>query len=339
MTIRKIDPSDIQSLIKFNNEAFPERDRVEESIKYRFIQNPNVVNAESETLIAENENKEIVGQMMLMPSEFKFSENLYAAYWGMDLFVKDLYRGSPAGTILCKKALKSKFHFGLGLSDLSLRIHLAFGEKVIGHLSTYIKFKNPLLNFFKSKNKGNIKAPEFIYSNNSKFVKVTNPEEIQSNNGYWNSHLLEFTRDTSFLKWRYFYYPDKFFLYKLYNDGNETEASSTYFVVRPVVWKNIDCLLLLDYRFPYDEPKLFNAIVKAAHKLTGKLKLTATITGCSLPTYNNLLKKNLFFRFGSKMDIITNFKLIEEDKALTTDNVLVTFADSDCDFYYANNKW
>ena len=337
MTIRKIDPSDKQSLIDFNKTAFPERDQVEESIKYRLIDNPNAKNGENETLVAENKDQKIVGQMMLMPAKFSYDGMEFPAFWGMDYFVDDLFRGTPAGTILCKKALKSKYHFGLGLSDMSLRIHLAFGEKVIGQLSTYIKLKNPFFYFNKFRKK-KFSAPHLIRSKKRSFERVTDPAEIKSNKGYWNKHILEFTRDPEFIAWRYFHYPDKYFVYKLCSEENEIEELSTYFVVRPIVWKNINCLLLLDYRFPVNRPNMFTAILNAAHKVTGMLKLTATITGCSLPTYGKLLKKNFFFRFGSRMDLVTNFKLPEE-VTLDTDKVMVTFADSDCDLYYANNKW
>jgi len=50
------------------------------------------------------------------------------------------------------------------------------------------------------------------------------------------------------------------------------------------------------------------------------------------------LKRNLFFRFGEKMEIVTNYsEIFSESK--TSRPIMVTFADSDCEHYYGDQKW
>lgn len=343
MKIRNIEERDIQKLIEFNIKTYQERDKVEESIKYRFFYNPLIENSSREILIAEDLNQDIIGQILLMPSEFYYDENKYPAFWGMDYIVDESKRGSPAGTILAKKATNIQYHFGAGLSDISLSIHLVFKELVVGYMSKYLKLNSffSLLKFLHHKKKDidTYTFPEFIITNGYKFKRVHDYSEILSKENCWNKNLIEFTRKEIFLKWRFFHYLEKYFIYKLDSTRVVNNEKPIYFVVRPIIWKKANCLLLVDYRFEVDKNEFFNLILKATTKLSKKLNMAATITACSLRSCDETFRNNYFFRFGKKMDVVSNFKDFKESSIPVNDKIFMTFADSDGDFYYGNNKW
>jgi hypothetical protein len=344
MIIRKFEEKDYISLVDFNNIAFKRRDKIEESIKYRFYQNPFSINKTSEILIAKDDEEKIIGQIMVMPSEFIYEDKVYPAFFGMDYFVDLNARNSLAGVILANKYLKLEDNFGIGLTDKSLAIVKAFNVKLIGYMEKYIKLNNVFSIFkfllgTKLKTQSHFIFPININIKDGKFIRIFNPEEIISKDGYWNRQLIEFSRSRDFINWRFFYYPEKYIVYKYISDISGNNPRPVYFVVRPIIWKNVNCLLLVDFRFNLADSKMFDKILKSAVKISRKLNMAATITGCSLPSCDANLKKELFFKFGRKKEIVSRFQVERDNNNSNGDRILVTFADSDSDFYYGDNKW
>ena len=335
--VSRIKKEDIPELIKFNGRIYPKRDKIEESISFRFLNNP--FSQLLYTYISYLEDNSIIGQILLMPTQFKYNREIKDATWGMDYIVDEEYRGSIAGVQLCKKALKENLHFGIGLSEVSLKMHLIFNEKIISKMTKFIKINNFLSLFqliTKRTKQIQYTFPEKIKAGRTVFQKVKKAEEIISDNGYWNSdEILEFSRNNAFLKWRFFYYKEKYTVYKM--QFNTDNAKSVYFVLRPIVWKGLNGFLIVDYRT--NSISDFDSILKAVNKLSRLNNSAVTITGSTMESLNKKLKKRWYFPFGQKMDIVTNFKNIFTDNKINNNNVLVTFADSDCDYYYGNNKW
>jgi len=333
--VDRIKTKDIPELIKFNKRVYPKRDKIEECISYRLLKNP--FSQELFSYISRIEDNTIIGQFILMPTQFKFKNEIKDAFWGMDYIVDEEYRGSIAGVNLCKKAIKENLHFGI-VTDVSLKMHLIFNEKIIGKVTNFIKIHS-LLHLVKliTKNTKQIQYnfPDKIKTDNTIFHKVKNPEEIKSDNGYWNGDkILEFSRNYDFLKWRFFNY-DKYSVYKM--QDNSSDAKSVYFVIRPIIWKNLNCFLLVDYRLNSNND--FKIILNAVNKLSRLNKVAATITGSTLDSLNKELKKKWYFPFGKKMAIVTNFKEIFSDNKINNDKVMVTLADSDfANYYYGNKK-
>jgi len=344
MKIRKFEKRDFQSLIEYNNKVFIDRDKIEESILYRFFYNPISNEPSSEILIAEDDNDAIIGQILMMPSEFSYKGNFLPAFWGMDYFVNTEHRNSLAGLNLANKAKNIKHHFGVAFTKKSSKIFRLFKEMNAGNLDVYIR-PNSIMPFFRflfpEKQDKNILSnfPHQIKSEGGIFQRIFEPEDIVSVDGWWNHELIEFTRNKRYLLWRFFFYPDKYIVYKYFPKFKEIPVLPIYFVVRPVVWKKMNCLLLVDYRFDVEKKNSFRKILTAAGKLTKKLKLAATITGCSLPSCRILLNCKLYFRIGEKREILTNFNLNNKEFDNKSDEIFVTFADSDSDFYYGNERW
>ena len=343
MTVRRIEDTDIKDLIEFNVKTYYDRDKIEESFKYRYLTTPFKESFKDESLIALNKEDKIIGQALLLPSRLTYKGKEYPMYWGMDYFVEQSYRGL-SGVVLVKRTVEHENHFGVGLTEVSLAVHLAAGERIAGYMKKYIKLRLTALAlpFLFLNFKGIVKSrpfPESLKVKKGKFVRVYNPEEIVSKAGYWNPELIEFSRSKEFINWRFFHYKNKYIIYKYVSDNDTNTEKPTYFVVRPVVWRKLKCLLLVDYRHPDDKGELYDLILKAAKKLTRKTWRAASITGCSLPSNSKVLKKNWFVEFGTKLVVVSKFPLIHDINDCNTDAIHVTFADSDCDFYYGNNRW
>jgi len=344
MKIKKFEEKDLKALVDFNSAVFNKRDKIEESIRFRFFENPFIDKEKSEILIAYDTNGKIIGQILVMPLRLTYKGRDYPTYFGMDYFVIPEARNTLAGVLLANRYKDLKYNFGVGLTDSSLLIMKAFNVNLIGYMTKYIKLNNILSPFrflFPQQRvlQKQIRPPQMISGRvDGKFLRVFDAEEILSETGYWNKDFIEFTRCKEFINWRFFYYPDKYFVYKYFPDNVNGNSKPSYFVTRIINWKKVSCLLLLDYRFDPEVKDMFNTILRAAVKLSRELKMAATITMCSLPNFENTLKKNLFFMFGRKMEIVTNFPIIsnEENKKA---NIIVTFADSDGDFYYGEDKW
>ena len=330
MEIRRITENDLPKLIEFNKRVFPERENNEGYISYIVKNNP--FSEEFYSYISLTDNDLIVGQVLLMPSQFRYKSIINNAYWAMDLIVDKEYRGLRIGLDLVKKSVEEKYHFGLNPTDISLKIHLICKETIVGKITKYLRVNNASFFFqlISSKKRKNIdhKYPEILkIKGGHVFSKVNNPSEINSDNGYWSDDLLEFSRNKDFLKWRFFYYDDKFAFYKMQNDKKNDK--SVYFVIRPAVVRKINCLSLVDYRF--NNEAQFSIILKAVREISKINKISATFTGSSLTSLGRHLKKNQYFKFGEKVDVITNFEDVESN---IKDKILLTLADSDLDLKY-----
>jgi len=342
MKIRCFDKNDFNALVQFNEKVFPLRDKIDEFIKYNFIENPFDSKAWNKLLIAVNEREEIEGQFLLLPSIFFFKGIKYPAFFGMDYIVDNINKNSIIGSILAKKAFKSENYITVGLSDISLKIHRALKQKIIGDIIKYIRFTS-IFSIFRfvfasqPKDVSSFSFPEIIKISPGKFTRVFNAVEITAKDDFWNFDTMEFIRNEEFINWRFFHYPDKYFVYKYVSYSNIKTLKPTYFVVRPVIWKNVNCLLLVDYRYKFETDFHFDEILKASIQIMKKNNFAALIAGCSIENNKRKFYRKLFFPYGAKMHIVSKFDLAAYET--NTENIMLTFADGDGDYYFGNKKW
>jgi hypothetical protein len=338
MVIRNIVEADIPDLIRFNIRMFQDREDIEEIIKYRLIHNPVLEKPFEKSFIALDENGEITGQVFLLPTEFWFQGKKHLAFWGTDYIVSEETRGPFAGTVLAMKIARSKYHFGATLTEPSFKLFMAFKEWIIAYSKKYIRFISPL-SLFRSILPGNRPLPSYhfpdtIHLKGGKFIKTDDPGMLVSPEGYWNYHVIEFLRDEKFIKWRFFYYKDKYCVYRYYSNEPDATEKPTYFVIRPIIWKRLNCLLLVDYRFPLERKEDLAGILKATIAVARKLRMAAILAYSSLPEIDGILKRKLFINYGKNTEILTNLEKVNNDGTERNDPVLVTFADSDMDLNY-----
>ena len=322
---------DVSSLIEFNIRNYPERKNLEEYIRYRILKHPYLRYPCEEVLIAEDDVKNIIGQYLFIPARYKFQGKIFSAFWGMDYIVDKNSRNSQAGLALSLESMSRQDHFGLGLSDSAYKLHLAFKGLVIGHMKRFLRvnsyFRAVLEFIFRKQNKLDIGLfPDLIKVSGTDFIKVDDPEKIVDGSGYYNDEYLEFSRDADFLKWRYFYYKDKYVVYK---DKN----SNSFFAVRPAVWKKMSCLILVDYKMKVANKKMFECILNAAEIISEKMKLSLSLTGCTIPEIFDILSKRKYRSYGKEIRI-TNSRFPDGFNNFNDNKIFVTFGDSDSDFNY-----
>jgi hypothetical protein len=344
MKLRGFSINQFDSLVRFNEKVFPIRDNVAEFIKYNFYFNPTKHESGENIILAEDDNGAIIGQFFLMHTFFYFNGKKYKGFWGIDYIVDELYRGTNTGSVLARRALKNEHYFTVGSSEISTKIHLALKQRIIGSIIKYIRLNSAftILKFLIKAPQKELKSyhfPDSIRTSKGDFKRVFNSDEIISENGYWNSDSLEFIRDKKYIDWRFFFYHDKYFVYKYSSDNDNKDPLPVFFVVRPVCWKNVNCLLLVDFRYNLDADFCFDEITRATVKLMKSTKLSAIITGSSVYKHKRQLNWKLFLSFGEKMHVITKFITDFENEAYVPDRLVLTFADCDCDYYFGNKKW
>ena len=339
-----IDQKILDELIDFNRRVYPKRKGLTESISYKLSASEHSIPKShiGYIKIAINKEGRIIGQFQRIPCRYSLNGEIADAFWGMDYIVEEDSRGTAAGVFLAKDALKDP-HFGMGLSPISYKIHLLLGEVCIGEYRKYIRFKS-LLSLVKFglavTTKLPAKIPDIKPESFPKQIKVNKHKTYNRIDDWcdieWSHELkkrIEFDRSRSFMKWRFGTHPGIFVCYALMS-GQECLA---YFVCRYLLWKGALFLLLVDYR--YKEESL-DSLIKATCRLSAKSKALGIITLSSYFEVDRELRHRGFWRFGINGKIVTNIKhdfsqkVIEQRRA-----VMVTFADSDADFFYGNKEW
>lgn len=144
------------------------------------------------------------------------------------------------------------------------------------------------------------------------------------NAGKWTEDDIEIVRDRDFFQKRFFdiFRSENYYIYNYFSHG----ASIGYVVFRSTVYKGIDMVSLVDFRFKKreDELKALNAAVTVAgHCGVGfVITLTSRNWGHRLSPLTILSKKKLHSAVGTK------------EKTDKLNEMLVTSADSDLDFVY-----
>lgn len=335
--VREAGIKDIEDIVKFTQQNFPLRSNQREFFDYRFLDENSPCKL-SNVIIAKHKD-EIIGHRVAQKHEMIFNEKVYEAYWGTDLIVNENYRGVGVGkNIVLKMMEKHPTLFLLNIGSQNLAMHLRIGYKHFTALQLYFKplkfrvFLSFILKIlFKQKIKGERKNtnPEFPVSC-GKFKLLENSDEIHNQNYNWNRNYLEGIRTKEYIKWRFFYKPQIYFFYQLDND--DLDKNKSYFVLRTILWKGMNCLLMADarYKIGSEEDKL---IKQAVLKIAKENKFDGILWGTSIQQTQSLLKRSAFIKY-SNMPVISSIDL----KNISSD--LVThFADSDLDFNYSNSPF
>ncbi len=329
--------------IIFNRKIYPERNDIEKRFKFIFIDNPFVKDKEKPDCYIAKSGSEIIGQVKLLRQAFLLNDDIQDCYFGCDFYVNGINRKGGLGGFLAVKAINEhQPHFAIGTSDIAEKIHLALKEKNIGHLYKFLYFSSikgickyfliNRLNFKSKESKTEVIFPEEIFIEKKKFSKAKVDDNI--NYSFRSNNLVEFLRNTDFIKWRYFSFKDKYHLYYMKGD---IDSPAIWFVCRITKWKGLNILVLVDYRACFRNNTDFKRIIKAVKKVAGMNKLDGIFTTSSLKNSDKILSHNAFIKIGS-LNILTNAKInYDEDKINKRDFILATMADSDYDFNFAND--
>lgn len=320
-----------EAVLNFNQKQSPNRNMILEYFDYRFEENP-FANEENSSVFA-IENNEVIGQILLMNSEIRIKNETKKCVWGMDYVVSENHRRGPTGVGILRKAIKDSNHIGYGLSEESLKVHLALKADKIAYYQLFFQprikafYKLSKYKLFKTSTQCSHTSiwkehiGEFLLSKDANFRKER----------YNNYNYIEPIRSIEFIHWRYFYKEKKYAVYFYPKDSGQT-----YFTVRIVDFKGLKVLLLLDYRFKELNEQYYRKTVNAVIQLTDENNLDGIVTSSSIGSFSNFLKRKLFIpsRTG---EIVSNF--ITKQHLESCKGIMITLADSDGEFYFSQNPW
>ena len=277
------------------------------------------------SVIVLNKDNHIVGCHLCFNTTIKVNGTIIPTVWGHDTFLNVCDRKYIGLDFVL--TLRNPYGMGIGLTDVNERIHK--------------KTKSPFLSGYYNIFSFNVLAPLFLFFNHGKKKKIIKKEEIKVNNyifglvesinqinvvngGYWYEDTVDadLYRGETFLKTRFF--DNKVFDYYIFNERNNT---SCYFVLRPICYKRIPALLLVDYRYDTSKPYLVESILKAVKKIAlhNRIGLIMTTAGEKrvVNFFNGLftLRRRTMVVYGKKLQLTPR------------STMPITPADSDIDYH------
>lgn len=331
---RYIHPEDYLELERFNEEHFPIRDRFKDYFEYRFLLNPHR-SADYEGIFPIKQGGKIIAQMQTMPGSLQTDNQEISVYWGQDYIVVDAYKGKGIGKELTQYFLAKPYYIAVGFSEKSAVIHKKFGCKTIGYLDFYEKWISPFIKVkflfqrglkIKPKSVSEYQFPQKI----GDFYLAQNAEELELHHNQWNNEVVEVTRNHSYLHWRFFFKPNRYFVY--YKNNKNTNA--TYFVCKAYFYKGVNWLRIIDYRFSIEDKDQFKKIVNTAEDIAKHLSLFGVLVPSSMDVTKKELEQKNYQRTAHKFTL-TNypFPFAEVEVEESNNRFLITFADSDMDMH------
>ena len=345
MELKPYAPEYFDKLLRFIQKEYPERNRIEELLRYRLYHLPPKETDWQQNAIIVDDNNEIIAANMYLPTRLVIGDETVDGVWSYDTMVTAHFRNSDASVLLMADTLFRQNCFGLGLSDINTKIQKKIKTRFVGDLASYMRINlrstgwlrlclgiTSIKNWVAKKSENRCLFPETISIGTRNFCRVYDEKAIAEPEGeIWNrdARIVEFSRSHAFLKKRFLNFPKEYAIYLLTDIeiSAETDSNSVYFVCRVGRLHGIRVLHLVDYRFKLNRPDNFGLILKAAHRLTCQLHLEATVVRCSLPSLTPILYRHRFLIKKSGTAITCRIKWPDDY------TVFVTSADSDHDFY------
>lgn len=327
------------AFISFNIRTYSERKTSLEQAEYKW----NLQHNGTSHFVA-TDNDEVVGQIVLFPMACQYNGKKYNGVFAYDYIVAPDYLNTGIGVKLLHKTLKTHIHFGIGLSDISRKLHLALKEKSIGEIHKYVYFKNffsYLYAAFKTFLKKDLrKMPSHLEWGN-KFQSNALSAEITTtfpDHEIWNNDLIEFDRSQSFSDLRFKSISNS---YRIYQITNSSGTLLGYFVLRVEIWRGMRVLIVADYRCNLDNLYVIDMMIYTSKKIMRRNNLDAILFGSSLQIIDTNLAKNGFKKVGAPSEIVTNIPLESEweHKAHSRNLIFATPAESDFEFNLGDNLW
>lgn len=323
----------LADITHFNNSCFPIRGNHDEYDRYRFVDNP-FAGEKIDFIYGVSKGANYVAQMLTMPMPLAYNNQIIPAYWGQDYFVLENYRGGGIGKKLSDFYLKKDYYIAVGFSEKSAVIHQKMGAKKMGYLGFYQKWASPFhqLRFvlqrgFKIKPK---KITSYTFPDEiNQFKRIKDVKNWENPNINWNKNVIESLRNKDYMQWRFFYQPDRYFVYQKQNSG---EKNAPYFVAKPFFYKGVNWLKVVDYRYSNQNPEDFSDILKASENLRKKLHLFGIIISSTQKISHDLLMKNKFKKYRNEV-VLTTYPFPYEETDALHNQFIISFADSDMDMH------
>ncbi len=296
----------------------------------------------SPNLIVLNDKNQIVGCHLFFRAKALICGKEQIVHWGHDTFLDEAYRGD-AGAMLMMEMQKIP-HFGMGLSAVNKKIQrvlrTVFLKEIVIYAFLNCFFFRSLFQLILKKRASSVHLlhPGVLKIGKNCFSEVMEANTLRiPNNGYWckGEVDIDFIRDKDYLSKRFFHNFNAYYFYRLLTGE---EYDSCYFVVRPIVYKKILTLSIVDFRYDLKRPEQFSWILKAANEMAKLNKIGLVLYTSHLEHRKPLIKLAnsfsvlsfvpLLLRKTQAMDFIATSSLHLPSSATS----VVTGADSDYDF-------
>lgn len=292
-------------------------------------------------LIVLNDDDEVIGCNLFFSTNAKINDVKQKIYWSHNTLIDERYRGD-AGTMLVLELIKRK-HFGFGLTAYSKKIFKIFNHAFLEKASMYYIanrwiFKDSIRLFLNRNKKRTFDFPDKISTFNYSFQKINSSTELNiPNDGYWlqDKVNIDFIRDDFFLQHRFFENFNTYYFYKLIQKDN-TKKDECYFVLRPIIWRKMIVLSVVDFRLDLDNKQQIELMLKVINKIAKKnrIGIVILITNLIIDALIQTSKINInifnpfFISRNAKLDVVAS----EHYGFANKPTLLITSADSDNDF-------
>lgn len=298
ITYRKAEVKDYHKLLAFNLLHFPLIASVKEFIDYKIA----IYGYDS------IDEEKLIAQRYALLNAYCLNENIQHNSRGTDFFVDPECQGKGIGNNI-------KIHSKMGYHQIT-NLHLLFRPLSFFNVGLSILFKR------KSTYKENVTFPAEIFE----FTKIESPNQLQSNTFNWQVNRLETLRSLDFIERRFFYKPN---VYQVYSRTGDL-SNSDYFVIRPITWKNLNCIMIVEIKLK-DEEKDLSSLLQQIIRFS-KTIFQGILVANSLQKNQQIHNSKGFITY-KKMGVISNINLEENTE------VAIQFSDSDLDFNYSNTPF
>ena len=281
------------------------------------------------SLIVVDDNMRIVGCHLSFCTKAWIHDKEVIAIWGHDTYLDSEYR-REIGMDFVLEIAAYKYGFGLGLTDINTKIQKLIRTNIFVDGVRKYCVLSPWIIWRKIQSFLNISTtapllPSAIHIANKVFIKCQSPKDILiPNKGYWYKDICEvdFIRDEEFLNIRFFQNPvHQYYTYTLNNE-------SCYFVLRPILFKGGNALMIADFRYNISKPEQIGLIFKAAQKVCKQKRLGAILFTTSDTNVKSLFDNNKLCK-SYPVAFVGGKKNISSKDSL----VYLTAADSDDEFH------
>lgn len=344
--ISTLDVNRINELADFSRQIHPRLIDARKRISWFLLGTPFLEEIENTpALITLDTDGRIAGQFMLNDQEWYYKNLKYRGVFGYDFFIAEDHRRSGMGALLLFKAVRGeRVFFGVGLTPAAEKLYEAAKIKKIGVLKKFLWVNKPFSSAghvlsYMFKWNGEISGsncdkvfPAKAFACSLVFKLIQEPP-VEKYNPYYDPDVIEFSRSTGFLRWRFFDSDIKYYFY--YCSDYDVPL---FFVVRPVLRKGLKLLSLVDYKSPVRDGKALGSILKAAKSIARVMGFDGLVSAGSYESINKAFAKEGFLPVGKPAPIVSTFR----DDPLTGDNpdveVCITMADADLDLNFGDDQ-
>lgn len=270
-----------------------------------------------------NSSNEIVGCHMYYPTKALIYNNVVETSWGHDTIIDIDYRKEISINFIVQ--INKVPAFGIGVTNANEKIQKSLRTRFIPGLNTLFKLNiySLLLGFLAQKRVDIFYPPQCIDVDGFTIRLVENSNQINIlNDGFWYKSVcnVDFIRDKVYLDDRFFH--NGAYNYSVYTIPEE----AIYFVIRPIIFRGIPVLSLVDFRYDINKRFLIKPIIHACVKIAMINHLGGILVVTNDVVIKKVVRKGICL--SREISLVANKYLKLKDEIKTN----ITSADADVDF-------